>query len=431
MSASNGTPQPSNGSLQKANGTPQPSGGSQHHEVLIVGGGSAGIAVAARLLQADNPPQVAILDPAEKHYYQPLWTLVGGGVVDKHVTEREEASVIPDGATWIQDGATGFDPEHNAVTTRSSGTLTYDYLVVCPGIQINWTAIPGLAESLGTNGVCSNYSYEHCDYTWDTLQRVANQQGPVRALFTQPTGAIKCGGAPQKIMYLTADHLRRTGRLQPGDVQFFSPGQVIFGVTKFAKTLKQVVARYGIGTNYGHELVEIRGEKQEAVFKVTGADGSVTERVEPFDMIHVAPPQSAPDFLAKSPLASEAGWTDVHKHTLQHVRYPNVFGLGDAGSTPNAKTGAAIRMQAPTVVHNLLKVRAGESLEQGAEHYDGYASCPLVTGYGRLVLAEFDYDSKPAPSFPFDTSQERYSMWLLKKDLLPNLYWHGMLQGRA
>ena len=189
--------------------------GNQHHEVLIVGGGSAGIAVAARLLLAEQPPQVAILDPAEKHYYQPLWTLVGGGVVSKEETERDEASVIPEGATWIQDAATGFDPDRNVVHTQSGGTLTYDYLVVCPGIQINWTAIPGLAESLGRHGVCSNYSYEHCDYTWDTVQRLAEKRGPVKALFTQPTGAIKCGGAPQKIMYLTADHLRRTGRLSP------------------------------------------------------------------------------------------------------------------------------------------------------------------------------------------------------------------------
>ena len=403
----------------------------QHFEVLIVGGGTAGITVAAQLLQADNPPRVAILDPAEKHYYQPLWTLVGGGVVSKEESERLEADVIPAGATWIQDAATGFDPENDAVVTAANGTLTYDYLVVCPGIQINWEAIPGLAESLGKNGVCSNYSYEHVDYTWETAQRIAGEGGPVRALFTQPTGAVKCGGAPQKVMYLTADHLRRSGKLADADVEFFSPGQVIFGVSKIAETLEEVEARYGIETNFGHELIEVRGDQREAVFRVVGDDGEPTERVLPFDMLHATPPMSAPDFLARSPLANDDGWVDLDKHTLQHVRYPNVFGLGDAGSTPNAKTGAAIRKQAPTVTKNLLAVRAGGGLNGNAEKYNGYASCPLVTGYGRLVLAEFDYDNNPDPSFPFDTSQERYSMWLLKKDLLPNMYWHGLLEGRA
>jgi sulfide:quinone oxidoreductase len=211
-------------------------------------------------------------------------------------------------------------------------------------------------------------------------------------------------------------------------VQFFSAGSVIFGVTIFARTLKKVIQRYGIHTNFGQELVEIRGDAQEAVFRSVGGDGAPVERVERFDMIHVTPPQSAPDFLATSPLANAAGWTDVDKHTLQHVRYANVFGLGDAGSTPNAKTGAAIRKQAPLVAENLMAVRANRALDPA---YDGYASCPLITGYGRLVLAEFDYNNDPHPSFPFDTSQERYSMYVLKKDVLPNLYWHGMLQGRA
>jgi len=399
-----------------------------HHEVLIVGGGAAGITVASYLLQADDPPAVTILDPADTHYYQPLWTLVGGGVVDKRETERAEASVIPPGATWIQDAATAFDPDHKTVTTADGRVLTYDYLVVAPGIQINWDGVEGLREGLGTNGICCNYSYEHCDYTWETAQRVARKAGPVRVLFTQPSGAVKCGGAPQKAMYLTSDHLRRSGKLADAEVHFFSPGQVIFGVTTFANTLRKVVERYGIHTNWGHELIAVRPETQEAVFRVSGGDGAPTERVVGFDMIHAVPPMSAPDVLARSPLASEAGWTDVDKHTLQHVRYPTVFGLGDAASTPNAKTGAAIRKQAPVVAHNLLAHRTSRDLDPG---YHGYASCPLVTGYGRLVLAEFDYDNVPDPSFPFDTAQERYSMWLLKKDLLPDLYWHGMLKGRA
>lgn len=401
---------------------------SSHHDVLIIGAGAAGLTVAARLLQADDPPAVTLLDPAEKHYYQPLWTLVGGGVVPKEASERNMADFIPDGATWIREAATAIDPDAQMVTTSGGQTLSYDFLVVCPGLEVRWDAIPGLREALGTNGVCSNYGYHEASYTWTAMQELAARPGRIRALFTQPVGAIKCGGAPQKIMYLTADYLRRRGRLADADIHFFSAGSVIFGVEHFARTLRQVVARYGITTHFAHELVEVRGDRREAVFRSLGGDGAPAERVESFDMLHVTPPQGPPRVVRESPLANEAGWTDLDRATLRHVRYPNVFGLGDAGSTPNAKTGAAIRKQAPVVVENLLAARAGR---EPTATYDGYASCPLVTGYGKLVLAEFDYDNRPVPSFPFDTSQERYSMYVLKKDVLPNLYWHGMLRGRA
>lgn len=404
--------------------------GTTHYEVLIVGAGAAGISVAARLLQEEHAPQVALLDPATRHYYQPLWTLVGAGVVPKEASMREQEDLIPLGATWIQDAATAIDPEAQVVRTAQGQTLTYDYLIVCPGLKIRWDGIEGLKESLGSNGVCSNYGYEQSEYTWETTQRLASIKRPVRAIFTTPATPIKCGGAPQKVMYMTADYLRKNGRLDRADIHFFSPGTVIFGVPEFARTLKKVVARYGIQTHFGYELVEIRGDEHEAVFRTTGGNGQSAERVERFDMLHVTPPQGPPDVIKNSALADEAGWVAVDRDTLQHVRYLNVFALGDAGGTPNARSGAAIRKQAPVVVHNLMQVRRQGNLTHPLT-YDGYSSCPLVTGYGKMMLAEFDYDNRPAPSFPFDTTQERYSMYVLKKDILPNLYWHGMLRGRA
>jgi len=397
-----------------------------HYQILIVGGGTAGLTVAARLRRANKKLDIGLIDPSEFHYYQPLWTLVGGGVFKKAVTRRKEADYMPKGVTWIKEAVTHVDAENNQVQVASGTDYTYDYLVLCPGIQLDWHLIPGLKESLGSNGVCSNYGYDKSAYTWEVLRKLKGG----KALFTQPSTPIKCGGAPQKIMYLTGDYLRKNGLLDKTDIQFFSHGEVIFGVKEFVPALKKAIARYGITFNLKTELIEVRGDKKEAVFRVTAEDGTTSERVESFDMLHVVPPQSAPDFIKSSSVAREDGWIDISAATLQHNRFENVFALGDAGGTPNAKTGAAVRKQAPIVVYNLLQVMAnGASAKQNT--YNGYSSCPLVTGYGKLVLAEFDYDNNPDPSFPFDTTKERLSMYYMKIYLLPLLYWQGMLKGRA
>ena len=400
---------------------------SEKYQVIIVGGGTAGITVAARLRNLEDAPSVAIIEPSDKHYYQPIWTLVGAGVFPKEISVRNEADYIPDGVTWVKDAVVSFDPDKNTVVTREGKILGYDALVVCPGIKLDWSRIPGLAETIGKNGVCSNYGYERSEYTWEVLSKFKGG----RALFTQPNTPVKCGGAPQKIMYLVADYLRLHNKLEKTDIQFMSPGTVVFGVPEFERTLKKIIARYGITFNTRHELVEVRGEQKEAVIRVRNEKDEVVEdKVYPFDMMHVVPPQSAPDFVRESPLANAEGWVDVSRDTLQHNRYPNVFGLGDASSTPNAKTGAAVRKQAPIVVNHLMQVLRNGGITT-PEIYDGYSSCPLVTGFGRLVLAEFDYDNRPLPSFPFDTTRERYSMYALKLYVLPQLYWNGMLRGRA
>ncbi len=300
--------------------------------------------------------------------------------------------------------------------------------MLAPGIQLDGDKIPGLKESLGKYGVTSNYAYELAPYTWQVMQQLKPGD---RALFMQPSTPVKCGGAPQKIMYLTADHLRRRGILDQVELHFFTPGVVIFGIPKFARTLEKVIERYGIQVHFRHELAEVRGPQQEAVFHLKDAQGSVLEeRVHRFNMLHAVPPQSAPDFIKPSKVANAEGWVDVDKYTLQHVRYPNIFALGDAAGTPNAKTGAAVRKQAPVVVHNLRQLREHGALVN-PKHYTGYSACPLVTGYGKLVLAEFDYDNRPMPSFPFDTAKERRSMYLFKKYVLPWMYWNLMLKGKA
>lgn len=395
----------------------------KHYDILIVGGGTGGITVAAQLLRHSEHLDVAIIEPSTKHYYQPIWTLVGGGVFPKEVSERNEADYIPRGVTWIKDAVESFIPANDQVVTRDGQTIDYDYLIVAPGIQIDWHKIPGLKEAVGKpgTGVCSNYDYETVDSTWENIR---NFKGGT-AIFTMPSTPIKCGGAPQKILYLADDYFRKSGVRDKSSVIFASATERIFGVEKYRKTLEGVVARKEIETWFKHDLVELRPRSKEAIFRNLATGEDVIAR---YDMIHVTPPMSAPDFIKRSPLADADGWVNVDKHSLQHVEFANIFALGDASNLPTSKTGAAIRKEAPVLVKNLMAARQGQSLKA---QYNGYTSCPVVTGYGKLVLAEFDYDGNPAESFPIDQSKERYSMYALKKYALPAMYWHGMLKGRA
>jgi sulfide:quinone oxidoreductase len=390
------------------------------HQVVIIGGGNAGISVAARLKRARPGTDIAIIEPSGKHYYQPLWTLVGGGVFDKRVTEHDEASYIPNGTTWIRDTVIQMCPDDHTVITSDGTRVGYEYLVVAPGMQLDWHKVKGLPEALGHDGVCSNYAYEHVDKTWEFIKAFKGGN----AIFTHPNTPIKCGGAPQKIMYLADDHFRKAGVRDAANIVFAIANAAIFAVPKYADALNKVVARKGIDVRYRHDLVELIPESKEAVFEHLDSGDRITM---PYAMIHVTPPQSAPDFVKRSPLANAAGWVDVDKNTLEHVRYPGVFGLGDASSLPTSKTGAAIRKQAPVLVQNLVSAIEGRPL--GAS-YDGYTACPLVTGYGKLVMAEFDYDLTPRETFPFDQGKERFSMYVLKKYGLPAMYWHGILRGR-
>lgn len=392
------------------------------HQIVVVGAGSAGLAVAAQLLNHDESLDICIIDKAEKHYYQPLWTLVGAGVFPKEETERDQADYIPDGATWVKDYVESFDPENNKLTTQGGENIEYDYLVVTAGIQINWSAVPGLKESVGKpgTGVVSNYSYETVESTWNTIKELNGGT----AIFTHPSTPIKCGGAPLKITYLADDYWTKHGKRNNFKIKFIKGGPGIFAVPKYARSLTKVADRKNIERVWNTDLVSIDAENKTATFRNMETGEETREK---FDMLHVTPPMGPPDFIKNSPLAADTGWVDVDKHTTQHNRFANIFALGDNSSLPTSKTGAAIRKQAPVTTANILAAIKGETSHA---QYDGYTSCPLVTGYGSLILAEFDYDKKPKESFPFDQSKERYSMYALKAYGLPKMYWHGMLRGR-
>jgi sulfide:quinone oxidoreductase len=396
----------------------------KQHKIIIVGGGNAGISTAAQLLQKNKNLDIAIIEPSEKHFYQPAWTLVGGGTFDVKKTIRNESSVIPSKAKWIKDAVVSFQPEANQLTTKNGDIYGYEYLVVAPGIKLNWKGVKGLEETIGKNNVTSNYSAEYAPYTFECIK--AMKPG-MTAIFTSPSTALKCGGAPQKITYLAADYFRKHGLMDKVKVDFSTAGKVIFGIKKYAVQLQKIVDKLHVQMNYRHDLIAVDGPGKTATFKVTDENGNTSEITRHFDMLHVTPPQCAPDFISSSPLANDKGWIDVDKFTLQHTRYKNIFGLGDASSTPNGKTGAAVRKQAPVVVKNLLSLMSGKELK---EKYNGYSSCPIVVGYGKLILAEFDYDNTPKETFPFDQSKPRWTMWILKKYILPWLYWHKILPGK-
>jgi sulfide:quinone oxidoreductase len=394
------------------------------YQIVIVGGGNAGISVASQLLLKNNKLDIAIIDPADKHYYQPAWTLVGGGVYDIKKTERTEAEVMPKGTHWIKQKVVAFNPALNFVELDNTEVIYYEYLVVAPGIQLNWSAVKGLEETLGKNNVCSNYSFKYAPYTFECIK---NFKGG-KAFFTNPNTPVKCGGAPLKIMFLAADYFRKHGLANNAEIQYWSGGTRLFGVDKYEKTLFKVVERGHIKMNFYWKLDEIDGPGKLAKFIGLGEKNKGQEHWAAFDMIHVTPPQSAPDFIKNSVLANEAGWVDINKNTLQHNRFANIFSIGDASSLPTSKTGAAIRKQTPVLVENMLALINHKSL---TGNYTGYTSCPIVTGYGKLVLAEFGYNNELMETFPFDQSKERWSMYQLKTKVLPWLYWNKILTGKV
>lgn len=395
-------------------------------DVLIVGGGSAGIATAASLLKRRAGLDILIIDPSDRHAYQPGWTIVGGGIFKPQDTVRPMSDIMPDGVRWEKVAVAAFEPDQNTVSLTDGRSVGYQMMVAAPGIKLNWAAIEGLEESLGRNGVTSNYRYDTAPYTWSLVQNL--KAGP--ALFTQPPMPIKCAGAPQKALYLSGDHWFRKGRINDIDIEFHNAGPVLFGVKDYVPALMEYMTRYRADLNFGSRLVSLDGPSKTATFARTADDGTVINDKRDFAMIHVCPPQVAPDFIRQSPLAAASGWIEVDEATLQHKRFENIFALGDAASTSNAKTAAAARKQAPIVAENLLAVMVGKKMPC---LYDGYGSCPLTVERGKIVLAEFGYDGKLLPTFPtwmIDGTKPSALAWYLKAEALPPIYWHGMLKGR-
>ena len=395
------------------------------YDVLIAGGGAAGIGLAASLKSREKSLKIGIIEPSEDHYYQPSWTLVGGGAFNVKESKRRTKDIIPEGVTWIKDKITGFSPETNEVRVAHGEPIRYKYLAVATGLKIKWEAIPGLVDTIGKNGVTSNYSYDYSPYTWELVKQMKSG----KAIFTQPPMPIKCPGAPQKAMYLSCYEWEKQGKLKNIEVELNNAGAALFGVADFVPPLMEYVKKYQATLNFNCNLISVDGPNKKAIFAVKDADGNVTQVEKSFDMLHVVPPQGPQDCLIGSPIANADGWVDVDQFTLQHTRYPNVFGLGDCCSSPNSKTAAAARKQVVVVAENLLAHKNHQAMPL---KYDGYGSCPLTVERGKIVLAEFGYGGKLLPTFPWLINPLKATKlaWILKKDVLPWLYWNAMLKGR-
>ncbi|KAH9842790.1 FAD/NAD(P)-binding domain-containing protein [Rhodofomes roseus] len=405
-----------------------------NYKIVVVGAGSGGLTVANQIFNRFkaagtplNKGDIAILDANEYHYYQPGWTLVGAGLKQKLETREPLKSLIPSHLAHIPENVQSFSPKSSSITTVSGRTIAYESLVVATGLKTNWDSIAGLPKALAdpSSGVSSIYSYETCDKVWHDVDALRSG----KAIFTQPAGVIKCAGAPQKIMWMAWDRYQKTGRGDQISVDFYSGMPSMFSVKKYSDALNELRMQRGVGGHFGHNLVSVDAGNHKATFK-TG-DGSTVD--VDYTLLHVSPPMGPLDVIKNSPIADEAGWVSVDKGTLRHTNaeYGNVWAIGDCSSLPTSKTAAAITAQAPILTENLYSV-VSTGKDRGVV-YDGYTSCPLLTGYGQLMLAEFKYGLEPKESFANYLGDQKTPSRLyyhLKKDVFPWAYWNHMIQGR-
>lgn len=392
-------------------------------KVLVVGGGSGGCSTAAKFASKLGKNEVIIVEPSDRHYYQPMFTLIGGGIKDLSQSYRLMSSVLPKNALWLQDAVSEFKPESNKIATKAGNEITYEYMIIALGIELHYEKIKGLLEALSKpeSGVCSNYSPLYVNRTLDALKNFKSGN----AIFTFPNTPVKCAGAPQKACYISEDYLRKNGKRDKAKVMYKTSLPVIFAVKRYADSLNTLCKERNIDVGYRQELIEVDPAAKIATFR--NLDKPEETFKVPYELLHVTPPMAAPAVLKTAPsLVDAAGYLSVNKETLQHTKYKNIFGIGDCTNLPTSKTAAAVAAEGGVLYKNLNAVMEGRT---GNCVYNGYTSCPLVTGYGRCIMAEFDYDLQPMETLPINQSKEHYITYFMKKDMMPHLYWHLMLRG--
>ena len=419
------------GALQAAPAAQAQTSDSKAH-LVIAGSGLGGIAVASRLRALLPQAKITIVDAKQEHNYQPGYTLVASGVWPIEKVRDRNADFIPAGVEWVQEMVAAFDPASNSLTTTSGQKIGYDYLVVATGLHLDYAQIEGMdVAAIGQNGMGSVYaSPQAAQATWQAMDAYRAKGG--QAVMTLPPGALKCAGAPLKMTFMIADRLRQAGTLANSKVDFYSAlaDDTVFGVKSVNDNVLARWKALGINTHYLQKLVAVDLGARKAVF--TSPEGERTS--VDYDFLHVVPPMRAPDVVKNSDLSAKqgpmagGGWLEVSKDTLQHLRYPNVFGVGDINGTPRGKTAATVKKSAPLVAHNLARVIAGQPADQ---IFDGYTSCPMIVREGSAMLIEFDYDGKLTPSLPMiEPLQESFMAWFMKYRLLKPAY-IAVMKGRV
>jgi sulfide:quinone oxidoreductase len=426
-------------------------------KIVIIGGGLAGMSTAKRLTNFLSNPDITIIEPeALSVSYQPGQTLVAAGIWEESDIAYERDEFVPEGVKLIKDKAIAFDPNNNTVTTASGEVVSYDYMIVATGLQLDFERIKGLeaagrAYSAGDNsqllkvfgdsGMCSIYTAQGATKTWEQMQKYiaqAKSGKKTEFVFTHPGTPIKCGGAPKKIVYLTNSRLKEAGARENAELTYYPAGGAMFGVPEYHDAILAQFKREGFKWHYRHDLIEVEPENKIAVFDSKWQEkgewdpqmrefeviGKHEKLRVPYDFLHITPAQLAPREIAESDIGSAKGWVPVNKETLQHIKFPNVFAIGDIAQVPMGKTGGSVRKQYKVLVDNLVSLMEGKKL---TAKYAGYTVCPLITSIGTVMLAEFDWTVKPTPLVPLDPTVERWMWWLMKVYALKPMTVYGML----
>ncbi|HTO18624.1 MAG TPA: FAD-dependent oxidoreductase [Pseudomonas sp.] len=398
--------------------------------IVIAGAGAAGLAAASRLAERLEGATITLIDGRKAHYYQPGFTLVASGIKPASYVTSSTADYVPHGVEWIEERVAEIDPEGNKVVTASGRSVPYDFLVVATGLQLDYAAIEGMDESLiGQNGLGSIYhSPAAAEATWRQMSEFADKGGV--GVFLRPGTEMKCAGAPLKYTFVTEDYLTRRGNRGKAEIIYNANNKALFSVPIVSEKVRMLFQQRDIKVNYDRVLQSIDPGRRIATFRTPEGTTELG-----YDFINVIPPMKAPDVVRNSPLPwqqgawGNEGWLEVDKHTLRHVRYPNVFGVGDIAGVPKGKTAASVKWQVPVAVEHLLADIAGT---ESTARYDGYTSCPLITRLGRAMLIEFDYQNNLTPSFPgvIAPLEELWTSWVVKTMGLKPTY-ISMLRGHA
>ena len=408
-------------------------------KIVIIGGGAAGISIASRLARMLEEPNITIIDPSDRQYYQPGFTLIASGIYKPEVVWKKQEDCIPSKVKWVKDSVIALDPVSNNARTAKNGVISYDFLVLVPGIQLNWNEIEGFDYSqLGKGNAHCIYDFKGAQMTWKAMKEFTEKGG--KGIYTDTYTKHKCGGAPKKICLLTADYAQKHNRRESLDITYYTAEKDLYDVKFFTSRLKEIYQERNIPIELNTRVKGIDTEKKQVHFErieKKGEEKVVTPFVEDYDFLHFTPPMSAPHFVKEAGLGftegklAAGGWANVNKETFVHNTYSNIISFGDAAGLPTSKTSAAIRVQVPLAARNLIALMEGK---EPCEKYDGYAACPIITDYGHVLLCEFNYDKEPEISFPFsllDMSKEQWAAWLLKVYILKPLYFYGMLKGYA